>query len=210
MSVNPGAVEGPSATAASELAPDALHRLARAYMATYHGPHGDAPGADAAITAPIDQTDEGRVLTPAQLDAHYRLGRKRRIGETLVAVYADDDPSGIGPALQIVTDTVSMIMDSVTVLLHRLGVAYRAIMNPIFRVRRGPNGELLAIEPASEAAFRDGFDETWVHVQLAESVDAKSAAEAERLLPSVLADARQVALDSTAMGATLRLSLIHI
>ena len=146
----------------------------------------------------------GRLVSPALVDAHYRLGRHRRLGDTRVAVYPDDDAGGFGPALQIVTDNASMLMDSVTVLLHRLGVAYKAIMNPVFRVRRGPSGELLEIEPASDAAFRDGIDEAWIHVQLAGSVDPKSLAEAERLLPSVLADARQVALDSTAMAAMLR------
>ena len=60
------------------------------------------------------------------------------LGETRVAVYPDDDPGGFGPALQIVTDNAAMLMDSATVLLHRLGVAYTAIMNPVFRVRRGP------------------------------------------------------------------------
>ena len=35
-------------------------------------------------------------------------------------------------------------------------------------------------------------------------MNGKALAEVERLLPGVLADARQVALDSTAMGATLR------
>ena len=45
--------------------------------------------------------------------------------------------------------------------------------------------------------FGDGIDETWIHVQLAESVDPKAVAEVKRLLPSVLADARQVALDSS-------------
>jgi len=96
-----------------------------------------------------------------------------------------------------------MLMDSVTVLLHRLGVAYKAIMNPVFRARRGPSGELLAIEPASDAPFGDGIDEIWIHVQLAESVDPKAVAEVKRLLPSVLADARQVALDSRSMAAAL-------
>ena len=64
-------------------------------------------------------------------------------------------------------------------------------------------GELLAVEPASAAPFGDGIDETWIHVQLAESCDPKAIAEVKRLLPSVLADARQVALDSTSMGAML-------
>jgi len=172
-------------------------------MATYRGPHGDAPGADSAVTGPVDRTAVGRMMSPALVDAHLRLGRQRTFGDTRVAVYGEDDPAGFGPALQIVTDNASMLMDSVTVLLHRLGVAYKAIMNPVFRTRRGPSGELLAIEPASDAPFGDGIDETWIHVQLAESVDPKAVAEVRRLLPSVLADARQVALDSTSMAATL-------
>ena len=106
-------------------------------MATYRGPHGDAPGADSAVTGPVDRT-AGRMMSPALVDAHLRLGRQRTFGDTRVAVYAEDDPAGFGPALQIVTDNASMLMDSVTVLLHRLGVAYKAIMNPVFRARRGP------------------------------------------------------------------------
>jgi glutamate dehydrogenase len=210
MSVNPGGHQrrdaGLGLDGTGELTADAMQRLARAYLATYRGPHGDAPGADSAvtITGPIDRTAMGRLLSPAMLAAHYRLGRRRHIGDTRVAVYPEDDPGGFGPALQIVTDNASMLMDSVTVLLHRLGVAYQAIMNPVFRVRRGPSGELLEIEPASAAAFRDGIDEVWIHVLLAGSVDGKSLEEAQRLLPSVLADARQVGLDSAAMGAMLR------
>ena len=185
------------------LGQDTIARLARAYMATYRGPHGDAPGADSAVTAPVDRTALG-LMSPALVDAHLRLGRHRSLGDTRVAVYAENDPAGFGPALQIVTDNASMLMDSVTVLLHRHGVAYKAIMNPVFRARRGPGGDLLEIEPASDAPFGDGIDETWIHVQLAESVDAKSVEEVKRLLPSVLADARQVSLDSTSMAAMLR------
>ena len=94
-----------------------------------------------------------------------------------------------------------MLMDSVTVLLHRLGVAYKAIMNPMFRVRRGPTGELLDIRPAAEAdtpataSTRRGSTSS-----CRGSVDHRALAEAERLLPSVLADARQVALDSRALN----------
>ena len=203
MTINPGTGTGiDGSTDSPPLSQDAIARLARAYMATYRGPHGDAPGADSAVTGPVDRT-AGRMMSPALVDAHLRLGRQRTFGDTRVAVYGEDDPAGFGPALQIVTDNASMLMDSVTVLLHRLGVAYKAIMNPVFRARRGPSGELLAIEPASDAPFGDGIDETWIHVQLAESVDPKAVAEVRRLLPSVLADARQVALDSKSMAATL-------
>src|SRR5215208_6843066 len=204
MTVNPGFGTGvDGSTDSPRLSQDTLARLARAYMATYRGPHGDAPGADSTVTAPIDRSAAG-LISPAVIDAHYRLGRHRSFGDTRVAVYPDDDPARVGPALQIVTDNASMLMDSVTVLLHRLGVAYKAIMNPVLRARRGHSGELLAIEPAADAPFSDGVDEAWIHVQLAESVDPKVVEEVKRLLPSVLADARQVAVDSTSMAAMLR------
>ncbi len=204
MMVNPGTGTGVGGTTESPPpSKDTVARLARAYMATYHGPHGDAPGADAAITAPVDRASLGTLVSPAMVEAQYRLGRHRSFGDTRVAVYADDDPAGFGAALQIVTDNAAMLMDSVTVLLHRLGVAYTAIMNPVFRARRGPSGELLAIEPAADAPFGDGIDEAWIHVQLADSVDPKAVDEVKRLLPSVLAEARQVALDSTSMTAML-------
>ncbi|MGH3676634.1 MAG: NAD-glutamate dehydrogenase [Mycobacterium sp.] len=201
MTVNPGAINGP--TEPMMVAPATLEKLGRAYIATYHGPHGDAPTVDT-VTAPVDMRAAGKLMSPALLAAHYKLGKQRQVGETRVELYAQDDPAGFGPALQIVTDYATMLMDSVTVLLHRLGVAYKAIMNPVLRVRRSPTGELLDIRPASEAdSSREGIDEAWIHVQLASSVDSKALAEAERLLPNVLADARQVALDSRALTGTL-------
>ena len=154
MTVNPGTGAGVDGSADSPpLSQDTIARLARAYMATYRGPHGDAPGADSAVTGPVDRT-AARMMSPALVDAHCRLGRHRSIGDTRVAVYADDDPGGLGPALQIVTDNAPMLMDSVTVLLHRLGVAYKAIMNPVFRARRDPSGELLARRACVRCAFR--------------------------------------------------------
>jgi glutamate dehydrogenase len=202
MTVNPGAGAIEGATERM-VAPATLEKLARAYIATYHGPHGDAPVADA-ITAPTDMSAAGHLMSPGLLSAHYRLGMRRHVGETLVALYSADDPGGFGPAMQIVTDYATMLMDSVTVLLHRLGVAYKAIMNPVLRVRRSPTGELIDIQPVTEAPnFHDAVDEAWIHVQLSDSADPKVLAEAQRLLPSVLADARQVALDSRAMSGTL-------
>ena len=205
MTVNPGSgqnVDGSSNT--TVLNQDGTAGLARAYLETYQGPHGDAPEADSAVTAPVDKSVVGRLVSPAMLAAHARLGKQRRIGETKVAVYGADDAAGFGPALQLVTDQSAMLMDSVTVLLHRLGVAYIAIMNPVFRVRRDPTCELLEMRPAADPhAPRDGIDETWIHVALSPSVDAKTVAEAADLLPNVLADARQVAVDSAALNATL-------
>ena len=200
MSLNPGAIGGTE----QDVTPEVVERLLPAYLETYRGPHGGAPGSEGAVTGPVRRPAEGSSAGPALVEAQYRLGRQRAAGATLVAVYGADEPGGFGPALQVVTDNASMLMDSVTVLLHRVGVAYKAIMNPTFRVRRGAGGELLDIVPSPQATFSDGVDETWVHVQLSSSVDRRALAEAERLLPRVLADARQVALDSESMAAMLR------
>ena len=104
-------------------------------------------------------------------------------------------PAASAPRIQIVTDQSAMLMDTVTVLLHRLGVAYAAIMNPVFRVRRNPAGRAArrTSRPSDPDAPTDGVDETWIHVELSPSADAGAVAEAAALLPSVLADARQVA-----------------
>ncbi len=202
MTVNPGAgaIDGRTERM---VAPATLDKLARAYIATYHGPHGDAPAADA-MTGPVDMSAAGKLMSPNLFSAHFKLGKRRHVGETLVELYPADDPGGFGPAMQIVTDYATLLMDSVTVLLHRLGVAYKAIMNPVLRVRRSPAGELLDIRPAAEADnSREGIDEAWIHIQLSRAVDPKVLAEVRRLLPSVLADARQVALDSRALTGTL-------
>jgi glutamate dehydrogenase len=197
----------------AHLGPDVIEgtiaALAAGYSATYRGPHGDAP------QTPLDSADTGALRlppvsqrVPSQLiEAQMRLAHNRPVGETVVAVYGDDVP--FGPALQIVTDQATMLMDSVTVLLHRVGVAYSALMNPVFRVRRGPEGDLLDVQPRPDhAPGADGVDESWIHVQLSPPVYTDAVVEAQRMLPMVVADARAVADDSTALNATLR-ALAH-
>ncbi|MBV9350003.1 MAG: NAD-glutamate dehydrogenase, partial [Mycobacterium sp.] len=178
--------------------------ISKAYTATYRGPHADEREAEAPSAGrQVDQPDVTDLVVPALLSAHYQLARHRAAGESRVAVYPADDPAGFGPALQVVTDYGTMLMDSVTVLLHRLGVAYVAIMNPVFEVHRNADGDLLSVEPNADNGSQDGLEETWTHVQLSPSVNGDALTAAERLLPSVLADVRRVADDSAAMIATL-------
>jgi len=174
--------------------------ITKAYIESYRGPHGNEPEASGA--GPIDSNVPATTVTPAMLSAHYRLGRHRPAGESRVAVYPADDPAGFGPALQVVADHGGMLMDSVTVLLHRLGVAYAAIMTPVFEVRRSPTGDLLSIEPKSAGAAQS-VGEAWMHVQLLPPVDSKGLNEVERLLPKVLADVQQVGSDAAALIVTL-------
>ena len=175
--------------------------ISTAYTDTYQGPHDDEAAAD---RGSAEGSTAVAAVTPALLAAHYRLGLHRPTGESRVAIYPPDDPGGFGPALQLVTDNGAMLIDSVTVLLHRLGVAYAAILNPVFQVRRTPDGDLQSVEPkTAESSTSGGVEETWVHVQLSPSVERETLQEAERLLPGVLADVRRVAADSAAMIAIL-------
>jgi len=174
--------------------------ISKAYIESYRGPHSDDAGS--ADVGPIDLTVPAAIVTPAMLSAHYRLGEHRPAGESRVAVYPADDPAGFGPALQVVTDHGGMLMDSVTVLLHRLGVAYAAIMTPVFDVHRNSTGDLISVEPKPPGAS-PFVGEAWIHVQLLPSVDSKGLIELDRLLPKVLADVQQVASDASTLITTL-------
>jgi glutamate dehydrogenase len=123
--------------------------LMRSYVESYRGPQGDAPAiGDSGLTAPV-RVRASQVLTSAVLAAHGELGLTRKPGGINVAIYADDE-RGFGPALQLVTDEAPMVMESVTVLLNRLGVPYVSIMSPVFVVRRGRDGALDDIRPTSD------------------------------------------------------------
>ena len=146
-----------------------LTAMAAAYLATDHGPRDG------------DTTRDPDSVTPALIAAHHQLAGRRSPGETVVAVYGADHPAGA--ALQAVTDEATMLLDSVAVLLHRLGIPYTALMAPVFPGADGP--------------------ESWIHVQLLPNADRKALAQAEQLLPMVLSDARQVAEDSAALATAL-------
>ena len=175
-------------------------------MASYRGPQGDAPEiGDRGLTAPV-QLRAQQVLTQAVLAAHSRLGYTRQPGATNIAIYPDDDPQHIGPAVQVVADEAPMLMESVTVLLNRLHVPYVSIMSPVFRVRRSPDGVLedLRVPAEGDNADKGGADEAWIHVELAAGADRKKLGEVKRQLPSVITDAQLVARDSNAMREALR------
>ncbi|MGO9384123.1 MAG: NAD-glutamate dehydrogenase [Mycobacterium sp.] len=200
MTIDPGAKQDLKPWTKFTKSEDIPDWVANAYIESYRGPRGDEPGA--AGTGPADLTSPTAMVTPAMLRAHYRLGQCRPESKSCVCVHPADDPAGFGPALQVVTDDGGMLLDSVTVLLHRLGVAYAGIMAPVFAVRRNPAGDLLSVEPKAPGASQY-HGEAWIHVQLLPSVDSNALAEVERLLPKVLTDVELVASDAAAMITTL-------
>src|ERR1700733_4485226 len=88
---------------------DIPDRIPKASTDTYQGPHDDEPAADGQFAESGPAV--APAVTPALLGAHYRLGSHRAAGESRVAVYPADDPSGVGPALQVATDNGAMLME---------------------------------------------------------------------------------------------------
>jgi glutamate dehydrogenase len=200
MTIDPGAKQDVAPWTTFTRSADIPDWISKAYINSYRGPHGEEPGAEETVR--IDRAVPAAMVTPAMLSAHYRVGQHRPPGESCVAVYPADDPAGFGPALQVVTDHGGMLMDSITVLLHRLGVYYTALMTPVFEVHRSPTGELLSVEPKAPGTSQY-VGEAWIHMQLSPSVDRKALAEVEELLPKVLTDVQQVASDAAAIIATM-------
>lgn len=202
MTLDPGATHVAEPWTTFTQGADVPDWISKAYIDSYRGSHGDVR--EASETSRINPK---ALVTPAMLSAHYRLGQCRPIGRNCVCVYPADDPAGFGPALQVVTDHGGMLMDSITVLLHRLGVTYTAMMTPVFMVRRSPTGELLGVESqaSSKPHSIEGawHGEIWIYIQLLPAVDSKSLAEVEQLLPRVLVDVQRVAADAAALNATL-------
>ena len=105
----------------------------------------------------------------------------------------------------MVADDAPMLMESVTVLLNRLGVAYVAIMSPVFRVRRSPDGALEEIPRRLDdgAKSADGIDESWIHVELAAGADRDALTGGRTPVAAVVTDAQRVARDTEAMRDAL-------
>lgn len=100
----------------------------------------------------------------------------RSPGETLVEV---DETSSL---LRVVTDQAATLVDSVTVLLSRLGVGFLSLTH----------------ETGSAPS------ESSIAVELLPPVNQRAVAEAVRLLPMVVDDARHVTADADALTAQVR------
>src|SRR5690606_15883519 len=64
---------------------------------------------------------------------HVRLGRRRAPDTAVVGVRRTD---GMGVAVQIVTDDMPLLVESVLALLSRLGVSVATVIHPVLSARR--------------------------------------------------------------------------
>ncbi|HLH65826.1 MAG TPA: NAD-glutamate dehydrogenase, partial [Solirubrobacteraceae bacterium] len=134
--------------------------------------------------------------------AHLRLARRRRPGEAKVRVYNPDRErdgwSSPYTAVEIVSDDMPFIVDSVTMELSSQGHAIELIVHPVMRVRRDADGRLTdVLEP--HAAPDGAIAESVIHVEVSRVPDAERRDRLQSGLLRVLAEVRAAVEDWTPM-----------
>jgi len=143
----------------------------------------------------------------AAVRSHLHLAGKRPAGEPLLRVResqpGDLDGAG-GAVVEIVTDDMPFLVESVLAGVNRAGGEARRIIHPIVVVRRAPDGKLAEVlteaDPASPPA--DALVESWIHLDVGPV--AAAPGELGRKLIGVLQDVRQVVKDTEPMARTAR------
>ena len=130
--------------------------------------------------------------------SHVDLGMQRPAGTARVRVHTptegDDGWSCGGPVVEIVTDDMPFLVDSVAAELTRLGRSLRLVIHPVVSAQRDVTGALQGI-----TADGDGIRESWIHAEI--SRGAASAADIEAGVRRILSDVREAVEDWPRMRA---------
>ncbi|HEX9040357.1 MAG TPA: NAD-glutamate dehydrogenase [Trebonia sp.] len=147
---------------------------------------GDLPGFLSAyyrLVAVEDLIAAGPVRLAATAARHTALGAQRPQGRPAVSVRPEHDASltWAGTVIDIVTDDMPYLVDSVTMELNRQHADIRLIVHPLFTVHRDVTGAAHGTGAAVTDA--DAVRESWMHVELGAVDDpARLAADLRRVL----------------------------
>ncbi|GAA4851281.1 NAD-glutamate dehydrogenase [Kitasatospora terrestris] len=171
-------------------------------------------------TAPEDLIDRDPVDVYGAAASHYRLGLKRPQGTAEVRVYTptvEENGWSCGhTVVEVVTDDMPFLVDSVTNELTRLDRAIHLVVHPQLVVRRDITGKLLEIldidacarsQAAGAEWPADAVVESWMHIEIDRETDREDLRSVESNLRRVLGDVREVVEDWSKMrDSALRLA----
>jgi glutamate dehydrogenase len=147
--------------------------------------------------------------TPADLAgivaSHTRVAASRPQGTAIVRVLTpttDVDGWSVGgrSVVEIVTDDMPFLVDSVTMELIRLGRDVHTVIHPQLCVQRDITGRLGEVCQLEGPVDPPSAAESWMHVEI-DRVDADEASEIEEALQRVLRDVRESVEDWDKMHA---------
>ncbi|HEY1643687.1 MAG TPA: NAD-glutamate dehydrogenase [Streptosporangiaceae bacterium] len=135
---------------------------------------------------------------------HAQLAARRPQGRAIVAVLpggeAALDPSA--DVIDIVTDDMPHLVDSITMELTRHGLAARLVVHPQLRISRDVSGAMREVTGLVNGAepTHDELAESWTHIEVAKLGDGEAAALGDDLR-RVLGDVRVAVEDASRMRA---------
>ncbi|HEY7597202.1 MAG TPA: NAD-glutamate dehydrogenase, partial [Actinophytocola sp.] len=142
--------------------------------------------------------------------SHRRLAEQRVPGRPAVRVFNPDENndgwSTAGTIVQIVTDDMPYLVESVSAELVRSGLQVHRVVHPIVVVSRDVAGSLRDILTSAVADDppQDALAESWMSVEVDLITDADRSREIESGLQHVLNDVREVVEDTAKMAGTAR------
>jgi glutamate dehydrogenase len=171
--------------------PEEQARLCETFVRQYY--HW-VPADDLADRSPLD-------LYGAAV-AHWNLMAQRAPGEIKVHVYNPDfEQNGWQSphtVVEVVTDDMPFLVDSVTMGLARQGHAINLVIHPVIRVRRDESGNLIdIIEPGAD--LTDAIGESILHAEVAREPDRELRGNLRRNVERVLGEVHSAVEDWHAM-----------
>ncbi|MGH3757344.1 NAD-glutamate dehydrogenase [Actinophytocola sp.] len=140
--------------------------------------------------------------------SHRRLAEQRVPGRPAVRVFNPDvdtdEWSTAGTIVQVVTDDMPYLVESVSAELVRSGLQVHRVVHPIVVVSRDVAGGLREVLPSAEADDPppDALAESWMSIEVDLITDAARGREIVSGLESVLNDVREVVEDTAKMAGT--------
>jgi glutamate dehydrogenase len=140
----------------------------------------------------------------------YQLAETRVPGRPVVRIInpsrAQDGWSCPVTVVQVVTDDMPYLVDSISSALIRGGIQVHRVVHPIVVVRREVTGELREVLPDADPGDppSDSLAESWMHIEVDLITDAERGRELENRLVSVVNDVREVVEDTDKMAGTAR------
>ncbi|WP_199430086.1 NAD-glutamate dehydrogenase [Qaidamihabitans albus] len=137
--------------------------------------------------------------------SHVQLAQRRVPGRPVVRLLnpttAEDGWTRESTVVQLVTDDMPYLVDSVASELSRGGVQVQRIVHPIVVVTRDVTGNLLDVYPDADVAAppAGATAESWMYLEIDPISDPQRARDLDNRLATVLGDVREVVEDTDKM-----------
>ncbi|TNY36920.1 NAD-glutamate dehydrogenase [Thermomonospora catenispora] len=153
--------------------------------------------------APEDLLDRDPADVYGPALAHRRLGEVRPQGRPKVRVFTPTvEEHGWDPGhtvVQVITDDMPFLVDSVTMELSRHGLGTHLVVHPLMGVDRDVAGNMHGLRGHRESPH--DLDESWIHIEIDRTADREFLDALERDLLRVLQDVRAAVEDEPKMRA---------